>query len=100
MFRKKGQQLKYVGKERTHTPGTLHTIPLGVLNRPSKITSIKPSIHYEGVDKIYPNHANALRKVDLAPPNLPTMGVVWSKQYEKMDTEKEPDVSKKKNRNV
>ena len=32
VFRKKGQQLKYVGKESTHTPGNLCAIPLGVLN--------------------------------------------------------------------
>ena len=27
VFRKAGQKLKYVGKESTHTPGTLHAIP-------------------------------------------------------------------------
>ena len=32
VFRKNGQQLKYVGKESTHTPGTIRAIPLGVLN--------------------------------------------------------------------
>ena len=74
VFRKKGQQLKYVGKEITHTPGNLRTIPSGVLKRLSKLTSRKPSINSEGVGKIYPNHANALRKAGLAPPNLPTTG--------------------------
>ena len=44
VFRKKGQQLKYVGKESTHTAGTIHAIPLGVLNRLDKLTSRKPSI--------------------------------------------------------
>ena len=38
VFRKKGQYLKYVGKESTHTPGTLRAIPSGVLNRLAKIT--------------------------------------------------------------
>ena len=74
VFREKGQILKYVGKESTHTPGTLHAIPSGVLNRLTKLTSRKPPLHYEGVDKIYPNHANALREADFAPPNFPTMG--------------------------
>ena len=99
MFRKKGQQLKYVGKESTHTPGTLRAIPSGVLNRLAKITSRKPSIHYESVDKIYPDHANALRKAGLAPPNFPTMGDLWRKQDEKVEMKKEQDVSKKKNKN-
>ena len=52
VFRKVGQQLKYVGKESTHTPGTLRTIPSGVLNRLAKLTSRKPSLHSEGVDKV------------------------------------------------
>ena len=51
-FRKKGEQLEYVGKEITHTPSTLYVIPSGSLNRLTKFTSRKPSIHSEGVDTI------------------------------------------------
>ena len=43
---------------------------------------------------------NAIFKVGLASPNLPTMGDFWRKQDEKVDMEKEQDVSKKKNRYV
>ena len=32
VFRKKGQQLEYVGKGSTHTPGTIRVIPSRVLN--------------------------------------------------------------------
>ena len=77
VFRKLGQQLKYVGKESNHTPGTLRAIPSGVFNRLAKLTSLKPSLHSEGVDKFYPDHANALRKAGLAPPYFPTMGDLW-----------------------
>ena len=84
VFRKKGQQLKYVGKERTHTPGTLRVIPSGVLNHLAKLTSRKPSIQAKAVDTINPAHANALRKADLAPPVFPTMGELWEKQDEKV----------------
>ena len=49
---------------------------------------------------IYPTHANALCKAGLAPPVLPTMGDLWIKQDEKVEKEKERDVSVKKNRNV
>ena len=59
-----------------------------------------PSIQTEAVDKIYPAHVNALRKAGLAPPAFPTMGDLWRKQYEKVDIEKEQDVSEKKKRNV
>ena len=48
----------------------------------------------------YPDHVNALCKAVFTPPNFPTMGDLWSKQDEKMYIEKEPDISKKKNRNV
>ena len=83
---KKGQQLQYVVKDSTHAPGTLRAITSGVLNRLNKLTSIKPSINSEGLEKIYRDHANALRKAVLAPPNLPTMGYLLSKQDEKVDT--------------
>ena len=79
VFRKKGQQLKYVGKESTHTPGTLHAIPSGVFNRLAKLTSRNPSIRTAAVDSIYPDHANALRKAVLAPSVFPTMGELWEK---------------------
>ena len=89
VFKKSGQQLKFVGKESTHTPRTLRAIPSGFLNCFSKLTSRKPSLHSEEVDKVYPDHANALRKAGLAPPDLPTMGDLWKMQDEKLDIENE-----------
>ena len=64
----------------------------------AKVTSQKPSLQPEGVDKIYPDHANALFKAGLAPPNFLTMGNIWIKKDEKLDMEnkKEPDVNLKK----
>ena len=62
VFIKKGQQLKYVGKESTYTPGTLCAIPSGVFNHLANLTSRKPSIQVAAVDSIYPAHTNALRK--------------------------------------
>ena len=60
------------------------------------------SDHTVGVEKVYPDHANSLRKAGLAPPDFPTMGDLWKMQDEKLEieNEKEPDVNKKKNRNV
>ena len=93
VFRKKGQQLKYVGKESTHTPGTLRAILSRVFNRLAKLTSRKPSIRAAAVDSIYPAHVNALCKVGLVPSVFPTMGELWGKQDEKLDKNKERDVS-------
>ena len=70
-----------------HTPGTLCTIPSGVLRRFVKLTSRKPSFHSERVDKIYLNHTNALCKVGIAHPIFPTMGELWKNKDEKMDIE-------------
>ena len=55
VFRKEGQKLKYFGQESTQIPGTFRAIPSGVLNCLAKLTSRKPSIHSEAVDKIYPD---------------------------------------------
>ena len=101
VFSKRGQKSKYFGKDITYTPGTLRAIPSGVLNRLAKLTSREPSIHSEGVDKIYPDYVNALRKAVLVPYNFPKMGDLCIKQDEKVDIEKkEPDINKKKNINV
>ena len=87
-FRKKGQHLKYVGKESTHTPGTIRAIPSGVLICLSKLTPRKPSIQAEAVDTIYQDHVNALRKAGIARTVFPTMGYLWRKQDEKVEKEK------------
>ena len=102
VFRKRGQQLKYVGKGSTHAPGTLCAIPSEVLNHLAKLTSRESSFHSERVDNVYPNHVNALCEAGLAPPIFLTMGELWKGQDEKTDIEKEkePGVNKKKNRNV
>ena len=73
VFRKKVQQLKYVSMGSTHTPGTLRAIPSVFLNRLAKLASRNTSLHSEGVEKIYPDHANARREAGLAPPIFPTM---------------------------
>ena len=96
VFNKQGQKLKYSGKESTHTPGTLGAITSGALNRLSKLTSRKPSLHSEGVDKICPDHVNALCKAGLAPSNLPTKRDLLSKQDENMDMKKNQTSTKRK----
>ena len=83
-----------------------HPVPSAQSHRDSstaaKITSRNPSLHSEGVEKVYPDHTNALRKSGLAPPGFPAMGDLWKMQDEKLEieNEKERDINKKKNRNV
>ena len=66
------------------------------MNRFAKLTSRKPSLHYEWVDKIYPEHASALSEAVLIPPNFQTMRYLCRNQYDKVDMEKELDVNKRK----
>ena len=101
VFKKRGQQLKNVGKESTHTTGTLCEITLGVHSRLAKLTSRKPSLCSERVGNVYPNHVNALHKAGLSPSIFPIMGEVWKCQDERtnIEKEKEPEVNKK-NRNI
>ena len=63
-------------------------VPSGVLNRLVKLTSQKPSIHSEGVDKIYPDHAKALCKAGFTHSHCLTMGDLFLKQDENVDMEK------------
>ena len=49
IFGKKGQQLKYVVRGSTHTTDNLYKIPSVVINRLEKLTSRKPTFHYERV---------------------------------------------------
>ena len=71
--------MKYVGKEITHTPGTICAISFGVFNRFAKLTSRKPSIRAAAVDLIYLSHANALPKAGLAPSVFPKIEELWGK---------------------
>ena len=41
VFRKLGHKLKYVGKEITHTPGTLRAIPSGLVNQHKPIGAME-----------------------------------------------------------
>ena len=86
-------------REHSHTRYSPRN-PLRSLQPPRKLTSRKLSIRTVAVDLIYPAHANTLRKARLAPSAFPTMGYLWEKQDEKLEKNKELNVSVKKNRNI
>ena len=78
VFEERGHQLKYVGEESTHTPGTLRAIPSGVLNHLYKLTSQKHSLHSEGVHRTYPDHVYVLCAAGLEP-QFPNNGIFMEK---------------------
>ena len=102
MFKKNIQKLKYIGKESTHTPGTLHATPLGVLNLLTKLTSQTPKSNSKRIEYIYPDHAKALWGAGLESSIFITMGYLWKYLDKKKDRDKrnDPTTDKKKNRNV
>ena len=94
-FRKHLQQLNYPGIGSIHTPGTLNTIPLQVLNCLVELTLIKTSLCYQKAEKIYHNQAIALHKAGLAPP---ICFLQWETFGENQD--KKMDIENKKGVNV
>ena len=64
---KKNQMLKYLNKGSTHTKACFKAIPNGVLSRLAKLTSATEISKEKKLDELYPDHAEALRKADLAP---------------------------------
>ena len=67
IFRKEGQQLKYIVKGSTHIPSILHAIPLGVLNGLAKLALKTPEYQSKRIGSIYHDHANTLREAHLVP---------------------------------
>ena len=74
ILQKKGQQLKYIDKYSTHTPGMLRAMLSGVLQQLAKLTSRTPEAASEQVDAVYLNHVNALCKEGLTPSIFPILG--------------------------
>ena len=59
---KENQLIKYVSKYSDHTLQVLRAIPLGVLERLAKLTSITDSNENESMENLYPMHVDALLK--------------------------------------
>eukprot|EP00957_Ditylum_brightwellii_P204930 15341434-Ditylum_brightwellii.AAC.1 len=76
----------------TYRPSTFRSITNRVLKRLSRITLRSEDLKEVRIDKVYPGHAEALRKAGLAEQHFPTFGEVWGKE------ELEASVEKKKKR--
>ena len=79
VYRKPGQELKYLNHDSTHTKATSKSIPNGVLTRLSRLTSITDENKDTKMDILYPSHAEALSTAGLAPKIYPTLGEVRKK---------------------
>ena len=93
---------KYIGKESTHTPGTLSAVSLGVQNLLTKLTSQTPKYNSKRIEYVYPSHAKALLEAGPESSIFITMGYLWKYLDKQMDRDKrnDPTTDRKKNRNV
>ena len=73
VYNKPNQQIKYITNRSCHTHHCLKAIPLGVLNRLTKITSITSKNKDTKLDVMYPKHAEALIKARLVTKDFPTL---------------------------
>ena len=76
---KENQILKYLNKGSCHTSNCFKAILNGVFKRLSKLTSKTKSNLNLKLDKLYPDHAKALRTANLAPSSFPTMKEIIEK---------------------
>eukprot|EP00957_Ditylum_brightwellii_P046763 3548933-Ditylum_brightwellii.AAC.1 len=88
VYRKEDQQFKYVDRQSTHRPTTFKSIVTGVYTRLSRLTSYSKSTVEKPIDKLYPDHAAALKAADLADDNFPKFGEVWADLANNVATEK------------
>ena len=98
MFKKNIQKLNYIGKESSHTPGTLRAIPLGVLKFLTNLTSQTPESNSKRIEYVYPNHAKGLWEAGLESSIFITIGYSWKYMDKKKDRDKrnDPTTDKKK----
>ena len=70
---KENQKLKYLNSDSTHAKCCLKAIPHGIFGRLAKLTSTSRSKLETRIDKLYPNHTNALEIAGLAPKKYPKL---------------------------
>eukprot|EP00957_Ditylum_brightwellii_P151596 11544732-Ditylum_brightwellii.AAC.1 len=61
-------------QQSTHKPTTFKSIATGVYTRLSRLTFYSDSMARKSIDKLYPDHAAALKAADLIGDNFPKFG--------------------------
>eukprot|EP00957_Ditylum_brightwellii_P047357 3597731-Ditylum_brightwellii.AAC.1 len=80
VYHKEGQAIKYVDCGSCHRPCTFKSITSGVYLRLVRLTSKTVENGEKQLDKIYPEHANALLAAELGPVEFPTLDKIWEKE--------------------
>jgi hypothetical protein len=77
---KENQVLKYLNRRSTHTDTCFAAIPTGVMKRLASLTTRTEESELTRMDELYPAHAQALKKANLAPDTFPTLGEILDNQ--------------------
>jgi hypothetical protein len=77
---KENQVLKYLNRGSTHTNACFAAIPTGVMKRLSSLTTRTEKSELTTMDELYPVHAKALKKANLAPDTFPILGKILDNQ--------------------
>jgi hypothetical protein len=77
---KENQVLKYLNHGSMHTNACFAAIPTGVMKRLAYLTTRTKESELMRMDELYPVHAKALKKANLAPDTFPTLGKILDNQ--------------------
>ena len=66
------KKLKYLNADSTHLPSIFRAIPVGVINRLSKLTSMTKAHQITIIDEAYPHHSKVLQIAGISPEKFPT----------------------------
>jgi hypothetical protein len=77
---KENQVLKYLNRGSMHTNACFAAIPTGVMKSLASLTTRTKESELMQMDELYPEHAKALKKANLAPDIFPTLGKILDNQ--------------------
>eukprot|EP00957_Ditylum_brightwellii_P092966 7078808-Ditylum_brightwellii.AAC.1 len=80
VYHKEGQAIKYVDCSSYHRPCTFKSIASGVYLYLGRLTSKMVENGEKQLDKIYPEHAEALLAAELEPVEFLTLDKIWEKE--------------------
>ena len=86
VYMKENQKLKYLNRGSTHTKDCFKAIQKGVQNRLGKLTTKTKANENQPLNKLYPDHFQALEKAILVQDPIPTL----KEELERYEKSKDP----------
>jgi hypothetical protein len=99
VYRKTGQQLKYLNNNSTYPPHVFRAILLSVYTRLANLTSYDSTIRHKTIRELHPDHYNALDHAKLSSKEEKSPTLHYMKQcidltYSKKELKKQKDTAK------